>query len=48
MNDKVKILAEVQQNHLEINERQHEVMNEVNKEKLELLKNAIQHISHNA
>ncbi len=47
MNDNIKILAEVQQKHLKINERQHEEMSEINKEELELLKSAIQHISHN-
>jgi hypothetical protein len=44
MNDKIKILTEVQQNHLEINERQHDEMNESNAEQLELLKSALQHI----
>jgi len=45
-NDNMKILAEVQQNHFEINERQHKEMTEINKEKLELLKAAIKNISH--
>jgi hypothetical protein len=47
MNDKMQILAEVQQNHLEINERQHEDMNNTNKEQMQLLKNALQHVVHN-
>lgn len=45
--DKIKILAEVQRNHLEINERQHEEMNEINKDQLDLLKSALQHAIHN-
>ncbi|MFA6308263.1 MAG: hypothetical protein WC677_00750 [Clostridia bacterium] len=45
MHDKVKILAEIQQNHFEINERQHIEMNEVNKEQINLLKNALQNLS---
>lgn len=47
MEDKIKIIAEVQQNHLEINERQHEEMNETNKEQIEILKGALQHVIHN-
>ena len=47
MNDNIQILAEVQQNHLEINERQHDDMNNTNKEQTQLLKNALQHVIHN-
>ena len=47
MEDKIQILAEVQQNHLEINERQHDEMNERNTEQLDLLKSALQHIVRN-
>lgn len=44
MDDKIQILAEVQQNHLEINERQHNEMSSANKEQIELLKNALHHV----
>lgn len=44
MDDKIQILAEVQQNHLEINERQHNEMSSVNKEQIELLKNALHRV----
>jgi dsDNA-specific endonuclease/ATPase MutS2 len=44
VNDKIQILAEVQQNHLEINERQHDEMSSANKEQIELLKNALHHV----
>ena len=47
MNDKLQILAEVQQNHLEINERQHNEMISSNNEQIQLLKNALQHVIHN-
>jgi Skp family chaperone for outer membrane proteins len=47
MNDKMQILAEVQQNHLEINERQYKDINNSNTEQMQLLKNALQHVVHN-
>ena len=31
INDKLKLLAEIQQNHFELNERQHEEMNKAHK-----------------
>lgn len=44
VNEKIEILAEVQQNHLEINERQHDEMSKTSKEQMQLLKNALHHV----
>ncbi|HHW49721.1 MAG TPA: hypothetical protein GXX14_14045 [Clostridiaceae bacterium] len=46
MDYKLQLLAEVQQNHFEINERQHEEMMKATKEQVELLKTALKHVIH--
>jgi len=46
MDDKIRIIAEVQQNHFEINQRQHEEMNGIFKEQIGLLKGALKHVIH--
>lgn len=46
MDNKFKLIAEIQQNNFEINERQHEEINKVHKEQISLLKSALKHVIH--